>query len=338
MSNSIEVGDMSNNQATAIGDGASATVVYKLPPPRPKSVNNLRPFNLNFTGRQAQLTAIAANFSQALPDPAPLAQMPLVVTQAISGMGGVGKTQLALAYAHIHRDKYDIIWRLQADDTTVLDNDLRQLGETLALDVAGKDMATMRNIVLSHLSSSKKDVLLLYDNADQMTPRNLRHYLPSNCHLLITSRRDDAQWCGMARPLSLGTFTEDEAMAFWQRRLDTAAEVGLLPKVRLLNRKELAEVLGYLPLAMEQAAAFMLQPPKMTPQMYMEKFKTERDKLWEREKAPDRYHATVATTWKMAFDHAKETTGAADLLNLCCFFCPRSNPAGNYPGRSGAFA
>ncbi|MCP4426300.1 MAG: hypothetical protein GY803_17550, partial [Chloroflexi bacterium] len=264
------------------------------------------------------LSAIAANFTSTAGS--------IVVTQAISGMGGVGKTQVALAYAHTQRDKYDINWLLHADDTPTLDNGLRQLGETLELDIAGKDAPTQRSIVLSHLSSSKKEVLLLYDNADQIAPRDLRPYLPSGCHLLITSRRDDSQWSETARTLTLGTFTEAEAEAFWRKRLDSTAEVGLLSKARLLDREELAEALGRLPLAMEQAAAFMQTPPKMTASVYTEKFKTERDRLWEREKAPDRYHATVATTWKMAFDHAKETTGAADLLNLCCFFAPEEIP------------
>ncbi|MCP4419568.1 MAG: hypothetical protein GY805_23395, partial [Chloroflexi bacterium] len=217
MSDSTKIGDISNSQGVAIGKGAKATVNnYILPQPRPDSVNNLPPFNPNFSGRQEQLTAIADSFSAA--------DGSIVVTQAISGMGGVGKTQVALAYAHTQRDKYDILWLLQADDPVTLDNDLRQLGETLELDLLGKDAPTIRRMILSHLSSSKKAVLLLYDNADQIAPRALRPYLPSNCHLLITSRRDSSQWGGMANTLTLGVFTEDEVMGFWQRRLGRGAE------------------------------------------------------------------------------------------------------------------
>ncbi|MCP4426852.1 MAG: hypothetical protein GY803_20380, partial [Chloroflexi bacterium] len=268
MSDSITAGDISNSQAIAIGDGAAATVVYNLPDTRPHSVNNLTPFNPNFTGRYATLTAVADAFDAS--------DDSIVVTQAISGMGGVGKTQAALAYAHLHRDRYDIIWRLQADDTTALDNDLRQLGETLGLDAAAKDAPTMRRMVLSHLSTSRKATLLLYDNADRIEPRDLRPYLPSDCHLLITSRRDDSQWSGLARTLTLGTFTEAEAMAFWARRME-----------RELEREEeggfaaLGEELGHLPLALEQAAAFMLKRKKGAA-AYLKQFKERRAALWAR--------------------------------------------------------
>ena len=85
---------------------------------------------------------------------------------------------------------------------------------------------------------------------------------------------------------------------------------------------------------MEQAAAFMLAPPGMDAELYLETFRTERDRLWTRESAPDRYHATVATTWKMGFEYAQETAGAADLLNLCCFFAPDNIPLALMPGRS----
>ncbi|MCP4360981.1 MAG: tetratricopeptide repeat protein [Chloroflexi bacterium] len=309
MSDSITVGDMSDSQATAIGDGATVVVnQYNLPPPRPESVNNLLPFNLNFIGRQACLSAIANNFTSAAGS--------IVVTQAISGLGGIGKTQVALAYAHTHRDQYDIIWQLQADSSVALNNSLRLLGETLELDIEGKDGPTLRSIVLSYLSAGKKEALLLYDNADQITPRDLRPYLPSGCHLLITSRRDDSQWSGMARPLTLGTFTEEEAMAFWQRRLQRDPE----PKL-----EELAAALGYLPLALEQAAAFMLKRKKSAA-AYRKQFNERRAALWAREKAPDNYQATVATTWQINFEHAQKTTGTADLLNLCSFFAPDDIP------------
>ncbi len=319
MSDSTTVGDIRNSQAIAIGENASATVI-NLPQPRPDAVSNLPLFNPNFTGRQKQLADIATHFTPSSLSPQ---HSPLIITQAISGIGGVGKTEIALAYAHTHSDQYDIIWQLQADNTLALDHSLRQLGMTLQLDVIDKDAPTLRSIVLSYLSRSKKDVLLLYDNADEIAPRDLRPYLPTACHLLITSRRDHSQWSGIARTVTLGTFTEAEAEGFWERRMGDGA--GVQGSGGDGEWGELAKELGYLPLAMEQAAAFMLQRKKSAT-AYLQQFTERRTALWAREKAPNNYHATVASTWQMGFDHAKKTNGAADLLNLCAFFAPEGIP------------
>jgi tetratricopeptide (TPR) repeat protein len=122
----------------------------------------------------------------------------------------------------------------------------------------------------------------------------------------------------LARTLTLGTFTAAEAMVFWEQRLGVGEQA---------EREALASALGYLPLAVEQAAAFMLKR-HISPTAYLTRFQERRAALWAREDPPDNYHATVATTWAMAFDHAKQTTGAAELLILCSFFAPDDIPLG----------
>lgn len=144
MSDEINVGNISHSQNIAIGRNAQV-IVY--PDYRPDAVYNLPPPNPHFVGRIDQLEMIAANFASAA--------NPLVVTQAIAGLGGVGKTQLALAYAHMRRDQYDMLWLLRANDVPTLDNEFRLLGEALGLPVRGQDAETTRTLVLSELSSGK---------------------------------------------------------------------------------------------------------------------------------------------------------------------------------------
>ena len=306
----INIGDVSNSQAIAAGRNARASVTnnYILPDYRPDAVYNLPQPNPHFVGRAAQLEIIAANFASAA--------NPLVVTQAIAGLGGVGKTQLALAYAHTRRDQYDMLWLLRANDVPTLNNELRLLGVTLELSTPEvQDADVIRTKVLNHLSSSKKRWLLLYDNVDELTPRELRPYLPGGGHLLITSRRAAAHWQAFGQTLALDTFTEAEATAFWQeRKLPTAPELATL-----------AQELGYLPLALEQAAAFM-QVQQLPAAEYLAWFREARDSLWAEEEAPTDYPTTVATTWQIGFDHARQRKGAAELLNLCCFLDPDGIP------------
>jgi hypothetical protein len=174
-------------------------------PPPAFPLDNLPPPNPNFTGRQALLNTIQSAFLNP--------QSAIAITQAIAGLGGVGKTQLALAFAHARRHEYDLIWQVQADDPAALDGDLRALGMVLNLPVQNADAPTARQMVLSRLNGADWRWLLLYDNADQMDARSLRPYLPGGRgHVLITSRRRD--WSGTAPVLVVDVFTPQEAEDF----------------------------------------------------------------------------------------------------------------------------
>ncbi|MCB0000794.1 MAG: hypothetical protein KDE56_33750, partial [Anaerolineales bacterium] len=180
------MGNVSNQGAIAQGKDSQATVnVYHYHGEPPKfPIYNLPPKNPNFVGRIELLTAIHATFQQA--------DASIAITQAIAGLGGVGKTQLALAYAHRHKAAYDLIWQLPANEPAALDDALRRLGAALRLPVQTADAPTARQLVLSWLNGGHQRWLLLYDNVDQMTQRDLRPYLPGGGHVLITSRQP--QW------------------------------------------------------------------------------------------------------------------------------------------------
>ncbi len=249
----------------------------------------------------------------------------------------MGKTQLALAYAYAHQERYELIWLLRADDPAVLDGELRSLGAALRLPLPPDDPSAARQMVLSWLNGGDKRWLLLYDNVDKMTPRELRPYLPGGRgHVLITSRRP--HWT-QAATLTLGVFTEEEAAAFWRQRLvqsfgNSQDMPGRLNQSETDALAELAAEMGYLPLALEQAAAYM-ETKRKNAAAYLRLYRERRRELWAKEEPPDDYHATITTTWQMAFDELRQTPGAAALLNLICFLAPGRHPAGciNRPHR-----
>ena len=281
------------------------------PPPFPLS--NLPPYNPNFVGREELLATIYDTFRQG--------DGSIAITQAIAGLGGVGKTQLALAYAHQHKADYDLIWQLPADEPAPLDDALRQLGAALHLRLQNVDAPTARQMVLGWLNGRHQRWLLLYDNADKLPARDLQAYLPSGGgHVLITSRQPN--WA-KAQVLKVDVFAPAEAAAFWAQRMEDGD--GPVDPHIATNRETLAETLGYLPLALEHAAAYMTVRNKSAAD-YLALFQERREALWARTAPPDDYHATITTTWEMAFAHAKSTPGAADLLNLCCFFAPDDIP------------
>jgi hypothetical protein len=170
------------------------------------------------------------------------------------------------------------------------------------------DQPTAVQLVRNQLSGGDKKWLLLCDNADTTEPGDLRRLLPSGPHgrILITSR--NPHWRQQGPVLRLDVFTLQEAAAFWRERLgqEESGEAG--------GRRALAEELGYLPLALEHAAA------------YGALYRARRQELWQRATPPDDYHATITATWNIAFEQARQTPGAADLLNLCCFLAADNIP------------
>ncbi|MCB9006994.1 MAG: hypothetical protein H6656_06465 [Ardenticatenaceae bacterium] len=141
---------------------------------------------------------------------------PVAVTQAVAGLGGVGKTQLALAYCYRHLEEYDLIQWLRADDAvTTLSTELAELAYRLGLARRSvTDQPTLHQRVLDWLHTTDKRWLLLYDNADAIQPNELRPFLPRLGHgaCLITSRNPN--WGGLAQTLNLTHFSQVEAVAF----------------------------------------------------------------------------------------------------------------------------
>ncbi len=154
--------------------------------------------------------------------------------------------------------------------------------------------------------------LLVFDNAQE--PENLTDYLPRTGagHVIITSRNPN--WGGTAKPLLVDVFSRQESVEFLLSRTGQTD-----------GAHALAETLGDLPLALEQAGAY-IQETGISLSAYLKLFQKRQKELLRRGK-PDAYPDTVATTWDISFRKAREEVPAsADLLNLCSFLAPDDIP------------
>jgi hypothetical protein len=132
-------------------------------------VSNLPPDNPHFIGRNDHLQRLENTITGAT-----------TITQTIAGLGGVGKSQLALHFAHRRRDLYDIVWLLRVDEA--LAADFLALGQAQGLAVIGQKHDAAEAADRNWLNGTDKRWLMLFDNADETEPKQLRD-------LLTTSRK-----------------------------------------------------------------------------------------------------------------------------------------------------
>jgi tetratricopeptide (TPR) repeat protein len=273
--------------------------------------------NSHFTGRVAELEALRANLVRE--------DRPHPPAQLISGMGGVGKTEIATEYIHRHRDKYEIIWWIRAEHTDRVRDALVKLGQRLDVRPAGPEGGRDRTIaaVLDALAHGLgASWLLVYDNAAQ--PLELQPYLPAcppNGHIIITSRLQN--WPGYIEKDNVGVspFTGDEAVSFLRRRVVIlSADRGLDPdesERRSSVAGRLAEALGHLPIAIEHAAAYLNETGHSV-DGYLSRFEENAHRLLNEQ--PGEFPASVSATWTMSTELL--TPDAVHLFNLCAFFSP----------------
>ena len=232
-------------------------------------------------------------------------------TVALCGLGGAGKTSVAVEYAHRRLAEVGVAWQFPAEDATVL---AAGFGE-LAAQLGARGLADARDPVASvHAVLARFPVpwLLIFDNAVDMA--SVAAFLPpaGPGRVLVTSQNPD--W--PPQVLEVPVLDPDVAAAFLVSRTGDPDRQAA---------RDLAGALGGLPLALEQAAAY-LQATGDTLADYLALFQQRRAALLARGE-PTGYSGTVANTWALAFDRLRQTgSGTVGLLRLLAFCAPEPVP------------
>jgi tetratricopeptide (TPR) repeat protein len=264
---------------------------------------NVPPRNPNFTGRVELLDLLGKRLTSG--------GTTAVLPAALHGMGGIGKTQMAVEYIYLHLQDYDVIWWIQATQPAQIRAGLTDLAR--ALRVPGSSEAnTAVPAVLEALRVGRpyRRWLLVFDSAE--SPEIVRPFFPTNGpgEILITSRNPD--WAAIARPLEVSVFTREESKELLRRRG---------PEIDDEDADQLAEKLGDLPLALEQAAAWRAETG-MPVREYLRLFDEQVAEILDTS-APTDYEASVAAAWNVSFDELRTRNPAAhQLLQVCAFFAP----------------
>jgi tetratricopeptide (TPR) repeat protein len=261
------------------------------------------PRNPNFTGRGELLVQLGKRLTAG--------GTTAVLPSALHGMGGIGKTQMAVEYIYRHLQDYDLIWWIEAGRPTQVRAGFTELARQLELPGAA-DANTAVPAVREALRTGNpfRRWLLVFDNAE--SPDSVRPFFPTNGpgEILITSRNSD--WAGVARPLELAVFKREESIELLGKRG---------PEIDQYEADQLAEKLGDLPLAIEQAAAWRAVTG-MPVREYLRLFDESVAEILDTS-APTDYEVSVAAAWNVSFDELKTRNPAAhQILHICAYFSP----------------
>jgi hypothetical protein len=282
------------------------------------AAGRLPPRNLNFTGRGELLeslhTALTAGETTA-------------VTKAVTGLGGIGKTQLATEYCYRHAQDYRVIWWLRAEDPAMLASDYAAFAGKLNLpEKSSSDQTQMISAVHAWLEQNS-GWLLVFDNAPG--PGAIRDYLPRACsgRVIVTSRT--ARWGGVAETFEVPVLPRDKSIEFLMKRVESALRSGgprMADGGLQSAAGQLAEDVGDLPLALEQAGAY-IEETGTSIAHYREVLALGRKEVLTWRNKDAQYPESVAKTWQVSFERLEEESKpAAALLKLAAFLAPDDIP------------
>jgi tetratricopeptide (TPR) repeat protein len=282
------------------GSGAGSADKPRFPG-RVPPIWNVPARNVDFTGRAVTLERIRDHLAGG--------GTTAVVALALYGLGGVGKTQLALEYAHRFMGDYDLVWWVPSERPDEVTVALADLARKMGLRI-GDNVAEAAEAALEELRrDTTPHWLLIFDNADD--PKQLEPYLPSGSgHVLITSRNQ--AWARSAEPLEVEVFTRDESVAHLLRHV---------PDLDPAEARMVADALGHLPLAVEQASAW-LEQTGMQAQAYVAELNSQATQILALGQPSD-YQTPVVATWNLSFERLRQQSPAAvRMLQLLAFFSP----------------
>ena len=274
-----------------------------------------------FTGREEILdhlyTVLRSSKTAALTQP-----------QAISGLGGIGKTQIAVEYAYRYSDHYQAIFWINASTRDAISADFVLISSLLDLSEQHEQDEDIVVRAVKHWLGTHHNWLLILDNVENL--EMVVDFLPKRISgdVLITTR---LQALGaIAQSIEVETMGQDEGVTFLLRRIKVIAPGASLNQASAENQEQASQIflaLDGLPLALDQAGAY-IEETRCGPSQYLKLYGTRRkDLLLRRGQSLLDHPDSVVATWSLSFQQVKqESLAVADFLYLLAFLDPEVIP------------
>ena len=284
-------------------------------------MGNAPPYNRIFTGRTDELATLHSTLhtdnAALTPDSA-----------ALHGMGGVGKTQTARQYVHLHQANYAVMcWVLGVSPETFQAEMANLAPELDAAIPASNDQQSTYKAVKGWLETHG-DWLLVIDNAENLS--QLRLLLPHHKtgRVLLTTR--ETVPTTLAKSLEIHHLDDETGATLLLRRANLLQDKQLLTDIDPTTQADALKVsadLGGLALALEAAGAY-IQVRTISVAKYREYYAQRRQQLHKENSNPD--HESVTVTFSLALEQIEKipNTGkaAAELVRMCAFLAPDAIP------------
>ncbi len=251
-------------------------------------------------------------------------QATAIVGRALHGLGGVGKTRLAVEYAWQHREDYTALLFVAAQTPEDLRRNVAALCGPLILDLPEKDAAEEETRVAAALRwlAEHPRWFLILDNLDTKAAAEGAEELMAQLqggHVVLTSRL--SEWSGSVEPLELDVLAKEDAAAFLLERTERARR---RRRTDAADARELAAELDGLALALEQAGAYIVQR-KLSLADYRSKWHDQESgvKEWHDDRVM-KYPRSVAVTWQTTIEQLGP--GEVALLGLLAWMAPEPLP------------
>ncbi len=275
-----------------------------------------------FTGRKDVLDALHQRLMEG---------RAAALTQAIRGLGGIGKTQTAAQYAHRYRDEYDAVLWLRATPEHFA-SDVLRIATLLDLPAAKKPQEPsqlVRAIVRWLLQHTRW--LLILDNVQEEIAIGDLMAAAGSGHILLTTRVKAI--ADLVSPLELYEMPPEEGALLLLRRakiIPSGAELDAAADLDRTTAMELSHLMGGLPLALELAGAYIAENLYPLARYRAEYEQRRAELLAYRSHLHHRYtdySESVATTWSLSFQRVRAQSPASMvLLRFCAFLSPDTIP------------
>ncbi len=300
----------------------------------------------DFTGREDSLALLEANIGKSTVISHP--------KKTVSGTGGIGKTQLAVTFAHSKLKQYretqgksgyrSIIWFIAGTDEGIdnhglMTEQMNRLGRQLGFDPKELTLEALIKLIFEQLEKKHAPCLVVFDNAQNL--RSIKSFLPpSTVPIIITTRNNNERdWDQTFKPITLSVFSPTEAHDYIKKVLCRNHP----DLYREAESNALAKALGYFPLALTQALAY-ISTENIQISEYVEAFSQQKEKYlqepvpqgdpYQEDKNPSRdgfiarpkeeYDPQKATVWAVIQLSLKKVTNpnAKHILKACAYLAP----------------
>ena len=276
-----------------------------------------------FTAREDMLRRLHDTFAQRL--------APGITGIALSGLGGIGKTQIAVEYAHRYRKEYKAVFWVRAGTPESLITDFAGIAEMVNVPERIEQNQSRVIEAVKLWLERQTGWLLILDSVNDVGIVNDLLPQVSNGHILLTTRQQNVEGALLSMPVDSLAAQEGELLLL--RRAKVIGLNSLLTEAPGTDRewaREIVQLLGGLPLALDQAGAY-IEETRCGLQGYLERYQHSSNALLQRRGYGADHPESVAMTWLLSLRQIKEeapalAAAAEELVQLCALLAPDTIP------------